>query len=284
MKQTLTTIGKWLAMICIIVGGVMSIRLFCVGSYRISTNAMEEALHQGDYILVNKLPIKGNPGRNKVVLFSSPLQKDILHQPLFLSRCIGMPGDTILVNNNGYKVNGVLIPHSPRALNSYLIPKKLGVDFLKILRKRNIPTRNWKNDPNGFSLSLTSFEEYQIREELTEEVNRLFIRKQFAPYQLIVPRKGYAYRLDTATLTACKEAIIKQVGDKAVFRDGKLYLNGKETTFFFFDQDHYWMLSDNVNEAIDSRHLGFIPHDHIIGNACFCWFSQDKEHFFKPVN
>jgi signal peptidase I len=44
------------------------------------------------------------------------------------------------------------------------------------------------------------------------------------------------------------------------------------------------MLSDNVNEAIDSRHLGFIPHDHIIGNAWFCWFSQDKEHFFKPVN
>ena len=196
MKQILTTIGKWLAMISIIVGIVMSIRLFCVGSYRISTNAMEEALHQGDYVFVNKLPIKGNPGRNKVVLFTSPLQKDTLLQPLFLSRCIGMPGDTILVDNNGYKVNGVLIPHSPRALNTYLIPKKKGVEFLQILRKRNIPTRNWKNDPNGFSLSLTSFEEYQIREELTEEDNRLFIRKQFAPYQLIVPRKGYAYRLD----------------------------------------------------------------------------------------
>ncbi len=284
MRQSLATFSKWLAMISIIVGIVMLIRLFGVESYRISTDAMEEALHQGDYILVNKLPIKGNPGRNKVVLFTSPLLKDTLHQPLFLSRCIGMPGDTILVDNNGYKVNGVLIPHSPRALNTYLIPKKYGVDLLKILRKRHIPTRNWKNDPYGFSLSLTSFEEYQIREELPEADNRYFIRKQFPPYRLIVPRKGFAYRLDDVALTACKEAISTQVGDKAVFRDGKLYLDGKETTFFFFDQDYYWMLSDNVNEAVDSRHLGFIPHDHIIGNACFCWFSHDKEHFFKPVN
>ncbi|MDO4755917.1 MAG: signal peptidase I [Parabacteroides sp.] len=284
MKQLLTSIGKWLAMISIIVGIVMTIRLFCVESYRVSTTAMEEALHEGDYILVNKLPMEGNPGRNKVVLFSSPLQQDTLHQPLFLSRCIGMPGDTIFVNNNGYKVNGIEIPYSPRALNTYLIPKKMGVELLQILRKRNIPTRNWKNDPHGFSLSLTSFEEYQLREELSEEGNRSFIRKQFAPYQLIVPRKGFAYRLDQAAIIACKEAILTQAGENAVFRDGKLYVDGKETTFFFFKQDYYWMLSDNVNEAIDSRHLGFIPHDHIIGNAWFCWFSQDKEHFFKPVN
>ncbi len=70
----------------------------------------------------------------------------------------------------------------------------------------------------------------------------------------------------------------------AVFRDGKLYLDGRETTFFFFGQDYYWMLSDNVNESVDSRHLGFIPHDHIIGNAWLCWFSRDKQRIFKPVN
>lgn len=86
---------------------VVPIRRFCIESYRISTSAMEEALHQGDYILVNKLPLEGNPGRNKVVLFTSPLLKDTVSNPLFLSRCIGMPGDTILVSGDGYEVNEI---------------------------------------------------------------------------------------------------------------------------------------------------------------------------------
>nr|WP_255419777.1 S26 family signal peptidase [Parabacteroides sp. AF48-14] len=71
MKQFLISAIKWLAMILVIAGIVMSFRHFCVESYRISTNAMEEALHQGDYILVNKLPLEGNPGRNRVALFTS---------------------------------------------------------------------------------------------------------------------------------------------------------------------------------------------------------------------
>lgn len=274
----------WVVTIVIAFLIVIPARRYCIESYRISTDAMEEALHPGDYILVNKLPLEGNPGRNRVVLFTSPLPQDTASCPLFLSRCIGMPGDTILVGSNGYEVNGKLLPHSPRSLNTYFITQASAADFLKALQKQNIPVRDWKSETFGFSLSLTSFEEYQLREELTEEMNIRFIRNQSAPYKLVVPRKGRAYRLDEAALTACKEAILAEAGEKAVFRDGKLYLDGRETTFFFFEQDYYWMLSDNVNASVDSRHLGFIPRDHIIGNAWFCWFSRDKQRIFKPVN
>ena len=43
---------KWLAAFALAAGIVMLIRLFCIESYRISTDSMEEALHKGDYILV----------------------------------------------------------------------------------------------------------------------------------------------------------------------------------------------------------------------------------------
>ena len=108
---------SWVVTIVIAFLIVIPVRRFCIESYRISTSAMEDALHQGDYILVNKLPLEGNPGRNKVVLFTSPLLKDTVSNPLLLSRCIGMPGDTILVSGDGYEVNGKLLPHSPRALS-----------------------------------------------------------------------------------------------------------------------------------------------------------------------
>ena len=287
---------SWVVTIVIAFLIVIPVRRFCIESYRISTSAMEDALHQGDYILVNKLPLEGNPGRNKVVLFTSPLLKDTVSNPLLLSRCIGMPGDTILVSGDGYEVNAYSELNDPidqeeRFKEQLKLSEKgddeamfIDQDFLKALQKLSIPVRNWKSETFGFSFSLTSFEEYQLREELTEEMNIHFIRNQSAPYKLVVPRKGRAYRLDEAALVACKEAILAEAGEKAVFRDGKLYLDGRETAFFFFEQDYYWMLSDNVNESVDSRHLGFVPRDHIIGNAWLCWFSRDKQRIFKPVN
>lgn len=283
-KHPLISLARWLATIVLLVGVVMAIRYFCVESFRVSTDSMEVALHKGDYILVNKLPLKDNPGRNKVVLFTSPLLKDTVSKPLFLSRCIGMPGDTIRISDEGYRVNGKLIPHSPRSLNTYMVTQTAKDEVLAAQKKLNIPLRNLREESFGLSFSLTSFEEYQLREELSEDANIRFLKKPMKSYELIVPQKDRAYRLDAAALTACREAIQAEAGDKAVFRDGKLYLDGREASFFFFRQDYYWMLSDNANEAVDSRHLGFIPQSHVIGNAWFCWYSKDRQRIFKLVN
>lgn len=283
-KRSLISVTKWLATVMLLVGGVMAVRYFCMESFHVSTDSMEVALHKGDYILVNKLPMKDNPGRNRVVLFTSPLLKDTLSSPLFLSRCIGMPGDTIRVGNEGYKVNGKLIPHSPRSLNRYIVTQAAQEELLGVQKRLNIPVRDLKEEEYGLSLSLTSFEEYQLREELSDDANVRFIKDQAESYELIVPRKGRAYRLDASALTACREAILAEAGNKAVFRDGKLFLDGREASFFFFKQDYYWMLSDNINEAVDSRHLGFIPRDHVIGNAWFCWYSKERQRIFKSVN
>lgn len=259
------------------------VRFFWVESYRISTDAMNESLHQGDYVLVNKWLSERNPGRNRTVLFRSPLRRDSLEQPLFVSRCIGMPGDTIRVTSNGYEINGRKIPYSPCALTTYEVQSAAASPFLSILRKLNIPVRDWQKDSTRFTLSLTGFEEYQIREELPDRLDSCFTFRPITPYTLVVPRKDRAYRLDAAALVACKEVILSEVGVGAVFRDGKLFIDGKETRFFFFPQDYYWMLSDHVDEAVDSRHLGFIPRDRVVGNVIFCWFSHEKQHRFKPV-
>lgn len=283
-KHPLISLARWLATIALLVGIVMAIRYFCVESFRVSTDSMEVALHKGDYILVNKLPLKDNPGRNKVVLFTSPLLKDTVSKPLFLSRCIGMPGDTIRISDEGYRVNGKLIPHSPRSLNTYMVTQTAKDEVLAAQKKLNIPLRNLREESFGISFSLTSFEEYQLREELSEDANIRFLKSPMESYELIVPQKDRAYRLDAAALTACREAIQAEAGDKAVFRDGKLFLDGREASFFFFQQDYYWMLSDNANEAVDSRHLGFIPQSHVIGNAWFCWYSKDRQRIFKLVN
>lgn len=263
---------------------VVGIHRYLLGSYRISTGAMEEALLVGDYILVNKLPIKGNPDRNRVILFTSPLLRDTASKPLFVSRLIGMPGDTIRISNDGFSVNGKQLPRSPHTLSRYHVDRSLQSKFLSIMDKLDIPVRDRRAELQGISLDLTSFEEYQIREELPDNANSGFRQERIEDYTLIVPQKDRAYRLNPATLQACREVITSETKGKAVFRNNKLYLDGKETTFFFFRQDYYWVLSDNINEGIDSRHLGFIPADHIIGNALCCWFSTNTQQIFKLVH
>lgn len=244
---------------------------------------METTLHEGEYILVGKPPLAGNPAHNRVVLFHSPLRQDSVNPPLFISRCVGLPGDTLYISHDRYLTNGQQIPRSPRTLVTYFVDNRLRDEFVHLLQRLYIPQREFAQGSYGVTLSLTPFEEYQLREELSAEANLRFTCNQKESYTLIIPRKGKAYRLDEAALVACREAILRETDGKARFQDGKLYLDGKETAFFFFQQDYYWMLSDNTNSGVDSRHLGFIPADYIVGNALFCWYSPNLKRLFTPV-
>ena len=117
-----------------------------------------------------------------------------------------MPGDTIRVSMDGYTINGQKIPRSPRSLCSYFITLSAKETFLETLEKLDIPLRDFRQENFGCMLSLTAFEEYQLREELPDAINRHFIGEQMQEYMLIVPRKDRAYPLDAASLTACASA------------------------------------------------------------------------------
>lgn len=263
---------RWLALIAVVIGSVWAVRVWVLESYRISTPAMETALHEGDFVLANKCLDFFPPRQNDIVLFTSPLRQDSTLRPLFVSRCIGMPGDTVQVSSEGYRINGHAFPRSPRALNTYFVSLSIKGAFLQQCSRLEIPVRDMQTEPFGITLSLTTFEEYQLREALGTGLSTGFVCRQIPTYQLVIPKKGRAYRLDEYSLTACREAILAETDGRAVFRSGKLYLDGRETTFFFFRQDYYWLLSDNTNEAVDSRHLGFVPRDHLLGTLLCRWF------------
>lgn len=274
---------KWLFPILLAVGLILAVRQWFVASYRISTGAMEEALHKGDFVLVNKMTIEGNPGRNRIVLFSSPLSRDSVSSPLFISRCLGMPGDTVWVDNEGYTLNGRRMPLAPLSLQTWLINTQWKEQCLKAIQASSVPLREWTQLEDGYTLRLTPMEAARINEEITDSEGQLQLCTPNTPYRIILPKKGYAYRLDEYSLPLCKDAILRETGGKAKFRDNKLYIDGKETVFFFFQQDYYWLLSDNPEEAVDSRFLGVIPADHLIGNVWFCWFSKDKNRIFTRI-
>lgn len=71
---------------------------------RVDGFSMNPSLENGEYILVNKLSYKiGEPARGDIVVFSFPLDPN---QDL-IKRVIGLPGETVTVQEGKVSVNGI---------------------------------------------------------------------------------------------------------------------------------------------------------------------------------
>ena len=124
---------------------------------------------------------------------------------------------------------------------------------------------------------------------------------------------GYFGRYNRGDIVAFKvsedknyvKRIIGIAGDKVKFSDGKIEINGvtlkenyltldnqkfssgqiiKENEEIIVPSDKYLMLGDNRNNSIDSRIIGFVDQNKIIGKAwCVLW-PVNETHFFEHIN
>jgi signal peptidase I len=108
-------IGEYARLLFPLLFVVLLIRSFVFESFRIPSESMMPGLVDGDFILVDKysyglrLPTLGTkivpigaPRRGDVVVFHSPAD----HSIYLIKRCVGLPGDHIVVRDNRVFVNG----------------------------------------------------------------------------------------------------------------------------------------------------------------------------------
>lgn len=77
---------------------------FAVQSYRVQGISMEPGLHDGEYVLVNKIAYLFHPPeRGDIIVFHYPLSTNTD----FIKRVIALPGDTVTYNSNTVWVDGV---------------------------------------------------------------------------------------------------------------------------------------------------------------------------------
>lgn len=74
-------------------------------NFRVDGESMSPNLHNGEYILVNKIDYKiGSPKRGDIVVFqATPAGRPDAD---FIKRVIGLPGETVSVHNNAVYING----------------------------------------------------------------------------------------------------------------------------------------------------------------------------------
>lgn len=70
---------------------------------RVVSFSMLPTLHEGQYLLVNKLAYRlGEPERGDIVVFASPQEPEVI----LIKRVVGMPGETVSLQGSTVFVNG----------------------------------------------------------------------------------------------------------------------------------------------------------------------------------
>ncbi len=97
---------------------------------------------------------------------------------------------------------------------------------------------------------------------------------EFGP--LWIPKKGAVLTLTGENYPLYERAIRTYEKNVLEIKEGKIYINGQQTNQYTFKMDYFWMMGDNRHGSQDSRYWGFVPEDHIVGQASLIWMSYDK--------
>lgn len=119
-----------------------------VGRVRVENISMQPTLHEGEFILVNKLAYRlGDFQRGDIVIFHHSLTED------YIKRVIGLPGDLVEVHDSQVFINGQGITEDylaapPRYNGSWKVPDG-EIFVLGDNRNSSSDSHNWGYVPQG---------------------------------------------------------------------------------------------------------------------------------------
>lgn len=282
---------------------VLLLRCFAFTSCLIPSEGMENSLFRGEHILVNKwsyglrLPLmslfpyqrwNSRPVQKEdIVVFNNPgslSQPVIDRREVFISRCVGAPGDTIYVDS----LFSVISPErheSPDQKRLYHYPLNRESQLDSLMTILSITNNRLMGVHEANNVRSFSRYEYYLLDQAMSGNNWLQPVRATAEkesYPLIIPGKGKAVRIYPWNRTLLRNTLVLHEGKHAEIKNDTLYIDGRPTQHCYFTKDYYWMASNNSVNLSDSRLFGFVPQDHVIGKASLIWFSKENDsHLFN---
>ncbi|WP_177192140.1 signal peptidase I [Chitinophaga arvensicola] len=264
---------------------LFTLRFFFIDIYRIPSESMMNKFMTDDYILINKTFYSGyfsrfstaSPQQGDIFVFT--INKDI--PGFFVKRCVGLPGAVVAVKNGAVSINGQAVKEPLSVRHYYKIWYN---DYQQV--KAAIDRTGMDKLQNGYRrfsqyvfLALDNQQLAQVKSSV--DSISLWNRKtdpdssSIHPPELSVnildmpalkvPFKGMKISLDQQ-YAGIYGNTIRMYEDSSFHVEGKdIFIAGKQVEGYTFQKDYFFMMGDNRDIAIDSRHYGLIPKDHLVG-------------------
>jgi signal peptidase I len=216
----------------------------------------------------------------------------------YIKRCVAIPGDKLQIKQGILFINDSAAFVSPTSATDYSVKTTNKVLSEEELRDAGIKLNYDEESPdfspsggNNYRINLT-LGEVQILKKIpgVDTVQREIVNNygNVYPYDehfkwsvdnfgpLWIPKKGVNISLTAENIALYKRIIHVYENNNWEERDGKIYINGKDVTSYTFKMNYYWMMGDNRHRSQDSRYWGFVPEDHVVGEAWLIWMSWEK--------
>ena len=251
------------------------------------------------------------PQKNDVVVFNYP--RDSVHTAIdrrdpYVKRCVAVAGDTFEMRGGRLFVNGKpeMVLGDQEVQHRYIVNTGSQLDIPALYNTYGfLPVQEVQGE-NGYIYAFQGLTDKTAREikalpqviDMKEDVtpkgeaavyyrdeaktkidttqsifpiNKPWNQDWYGP--LKIPKKGDVVALNQETLPEYRWIISEYEHNSLENKNGKIFINGKETTQYTIKQDYYMMVGDNRDASLDARFFGFVPEENIVGKPMFTWMS-----------